>query len=737
MPNTPFRFASLACLALLCLGCGAAGQSQIADAPKVPTPAYPSAARGNHSDNYHGKSVLDPYRWLEEADAPDTRAWVEAENTLFGKWIAGVPDRAAIRRRLEQVWNHPRWTPPVREAGRSFYRHNDGLQNQAVLLVQDRPDAAPRTLLDPNTLSTDGTVALSEWSVSRDGKRLAYALAGAGSDWVEIHVRDVETGKDLADVLKWVKFSGLAWNAAGTGLYYSRYDAPADKGVLVGVNEFQKLCYHALGTPQAQDPIIAQNREEKSWGFGGIVSEDGLYLVIPVWKGADNKNALFIKDLKKDGPVTPLVSTFESEFSFVGSDGPVLWLRTDDNAPRGRIIAMDLRKPERSAWREIIAQGADTLDGATVVGDRFVTHSMKDAHSDVRLYRLDGKPDRSLELPGIGSAEGFTGHAHDREMYYQFSSFLIPNAIYRYDFASGQSSAFARPELPSKLDAFETKQVFVPGRDGTRIPLFITARKGIQLDGSHPLYLYGYGGFNVSMTPWFSAANLVWLEMGGIYAMPVLRGGGEYGEAWHKAGMRQNKQHVFNDFIDSAEWLVREGYTRKDKLAIGGGSNGGLLVGACLTQRPDLFGAALPAVGVMDMLRFHKFTIGWAWVSEYGSADNPGDFESLYAYSPLHNIRPGTAYPATLVTTGDHDDRVVPGHSFKFAATLQAAQAGRAPILIRIETRAGHGAGKPTAKLIDEAADRWAFLVANLHVRLPQDFTALGDGHPGPAAVAH
>ena len=721
--SLPLRSSLLGlCLATACSAAPAAPPAANAPAPAA-RPAYPAAAKGTQIDTYHGKTVADPYRWLEDTDSAETRAWVEAENTLFSRWIGEVPQRAAIRARLEQIWNHPRWTPPVQEGGRYFYRHNDGLQNQGVLIVLDKAGATPRVLLDPNTLLADGTMALSEWSVSRDGKRLAYALAAAGSDWVEIHFRDVDTAKDLPDVLKWVKFSALAWNKEGTGLYYSRYDAPDAKAVLSEVNQFQKLCFHALGTSQAHDPIVMENKAEKEWGFGGIVSEDGQYLLIPVWKGADNKNALFIKEIRKNGPVLPVITTFESEFSYVGNNGPVFWLRTDKDAPRGRLIALDTRHPEPNAWKEVLPQGADTLDAATVVGERFVVHTMRDAHSDVHLYHLDGKADRALELPGIGSAEGFTGHARDKEMFYQFSSFLTPNAIYRFDFATGQTSVFAKPDLPSRLQDFETKQIFVPGRDGTRIPLFVTARKDLKLDGSNPVYLYGYGGFNISMTPWFSPANLVWLELGGVFAMPVLRGGGEYGEAWHKAGMKELKQHVFNDFIDSAEWLVKNGYTRKERLAIGGGSNGGLLVGACLTQRPDLFAAALPAVGVMDMLRFHKFTIGWSWVSEYGSSDDAKDFESLFKYSPLHNIHPGTQYPATLVTTGDHDDRVVPGHSFKFAATLQAAQAGPAPVLIRIETRAGHGAGKPTAKMIDEAADRWAFLTRTLQLQIPSDLS--------------
>jgi prolyl oligopeptidase len=672
---------------------------------------YPTAKKVEQVDDYHGTRVADPYRWLENPDAPDARAWIEAENKLTSAFLEGIPAREQIKQRLMKLWDYEKYGVPFKEGGHYFYFKNDGLQNQSVLYTVKSLDATPRVLLDPNTLSKDGTVALSGLAVSKDGKLLAYGLSASGSDWQEWRVRDIETGKDLPDVVKWVKFSGASWTPDGKGFFYSRYDEPNEKTKLEDANYYQKLYYHRLGAPQSEDTLIYERRDHKDWGFGGTVTDDGRYLVVNVWQGTDPKNRLFYKDLKaKDAKVVELMADADAAYNFISNDGPVFWIQTDLNAPRGRVIAVDTRRPERANWKEVIPQADETLESANVVGNQFIASYLKDARTAVKVFKLDGQLVRELTLPGIGTAAGFGGKRRDTETFYSFTSFTVPTTIYRYDTASGKSEVYRQPKVDFNPADYETKQVFYTSKDGTRVPMFITHKKGLKLDGTNPTLLYGYGGFNVSLTPAFSISNLVWMEMGGVYAQPNLRGGGEYGEAWHLAGTKLKKQNVFDDFIAAAEWLIANKYTSSPKLAISGGSNGGLLVGACMTQRPELFGAALPAVGVMDMLRFHKFTIGWGWTSDYGSPDNPEEFKALYAYSPLHNLKPGTAYPPTLITTADHDDRVVPAHSFKFAATLQAAQAGDAPVLIRIETKAGHGAGKPTAKVLEEIADKWAFL---------------------------
>jgi prolyl oligopeptidase len=529
---------------------------------------------------------------------------------------------------------------------------------------------------------------------------------------MEWKVREIETGKDLSDHLKWVKFSGASWTKDGKGFFYSRYDEPNEKTKLEDVNYFQKLFYHRLGTPQSEDILVYERKDQKEWGFSADVTEDGGYLIVSVWQGTDPKNRIFFKDLQKsDAQVVELIPELEAAYSFIGNEGPLFWFRTDLNATRGRVIGIDTLNPDRKNWKELIPQAKETLEGVSLVGDHFIASYLKDARTQIKLFDLKGKFVREVELPGIGTAAGFGGKRKDTETFYAFTGFTTPTTIYRYDLKTGKSTIYRQPKVDFKPGDYETKQVFYKSKDGTRVPMFITHKKGLKLDGNNPTYLYGYGGFSVSLTPAFSIANLVWMEMGGVYAQPNLRGGGEYGEEWHLAGTKSKKQNVFDDFIAAAEWLIANKYTSTPKLAIGGGSNGGLLVGACMTQRPELFGAAVPQVGVMDMLRYQKFTIGWAWVPDYGSSDNPEEFKALYAYSPLHNIKPGTKYPATFITTADHDDRVVPAHSFKFAATLQAAQAGPAPVLIRIETKAGHGAGKPTSKVIEEIADRWGFLV--------------------------
>ena len=678
---------------------------------------YPDARKSGQNDDYHGTQVADLYRWLEDPESAESREWIEAENALTFGFLEKIPARERIAKRLTTLWNYERYGTPYLQGGRYFYGKNDGLQNQSVLYVAESLDAAPRVLLDPNTLSADGTVALAGYAISDDGKHMAYGLSAAGSDWTEWHVRSVDTGNDLADHLRWVKFSGVSWAKDGNGFYYSRYDAPPEGEELQQANYFQKLFFHTLGTEQSADSLIYERPDQKEWGFHGAVSEDGAYLIISVRQGTEPKNRLFYKSLAAPtAEVVELIPDLEAQYRFLGNDGPVFWLRTDNAAPRGRVIAIDTQNPDPKNWREVIPEATETLEGVSVVGEKFIAAYLKDACTQVKVFALDGTFEREVTLPGIGSAGGFGGKRAQTETFYSFTSFTTPASIYRYDVPTGASTLYRQPQVAFEPGDYETSQVFYSSQDGTQIPMFLTHRKGLTLDGQNPTYLYGYGGFDVSLTPSFSPAQIVWLEMGGILAVANLRGGGEYGVAWHEAGIKEKKQNVFDDFIAAAEWLISEKYTSTPKLAISGGSNGGLLVGACLTQRPDLFGACLPAVGVLDMLRFQKFTIGWAWTSDYGSADNAEEFPYLYAYSPLHNLKPGTSYPATLITTGDHDDRVVPAHSFKFAAALQTAQSGPAPTLIRIETRAGHGAGKPTAKIIEEAADRWAFLVEVLGI---------------------
>ncbi|MES2261644.1 MAG: prolyl oligopeptidase family serine peptidase [Pseudomonadota bacterium] len=680
---------------------------------------YPASKKVDQQDNYHGTVVADPYRWLEDANSAETKEWVEAQNRLTQGYLAQIPNREAIRQRLTKLWNFERYSVPYKEGGRYFYSRNDGLQNQAVLYTMKTLDQAPRLLLDPNTLAADGTVALAGTAVSPDGKFLAYSTAASGSDWNEIRVREIDSGKDRQDHIKWVKFSGTSWAHDGSGFYYSRYDEPKEESKLADINYFQKLYFHKIGTPQDADVLVYDRPDQKEWGFGGEVTDDGRYLVITSTQGTERKTRVFYKDLLKPGAkVTGLLERFDAAYEFIDNDGPLFYFRTDKDAPKSRIVAIDIRHPEQ--WRELVPESAQTLVSAHVVNRQLLVNYLSDAHSAVKVFDLRGKPVRDIALPGIGSAAGFGGKRGDSETFYSYASFTTPATIYRYDMKRGTSSVYRQPKVDFDPNAYETRQEFFTSRDGTRVPMFIVAKKGIKLDGSNPTYLYGYGGFNISLTPAFSVANLAWVEMGGVYVMANLRGGGEYGEAWHQAGTKLQKQNVFDDFIGAAEWLVAHKVTSPGKLAIGGGSNGGLLVGAAMTQRPDLFAAAVPQVGVMDMLRFQKFTIGWAWTSDYGSSDNADEFKALFKYSPLHNLKPGGCYPATMITTADHDDRVVPAHSFKFAATAQAAQAGANPVLIRIDTKAGHGAGKPTTKQIDEVTDRWGFLSRALNMGVPE-----------------
>ncbi len=685
---------------------------------------YPPAHTVDQTDDYHGTLVPDPYRWLEDPDAPETRAWVEAQNALTFDTLRRIPAREKIQARLTELWDYAKAWAPLKRGGRYFQLRNTGLQNQDVLFVMDSLDGEARVLLDPNTLSEDGTVALNVWEVSPDGKWLAYAVSASGSDWVTWRVREVATGQDLPEVLEWSKFSGAAWRADGRGFYYGRYDPPQAGEDFTGTNYFQKLYFHRVGEPQDNDVLVYERPDHKEWGFGGKVTDDGRYLVLHVWMGTDVRNLLFYIDLASPDfqtldvlDVVELIPTLNAEYEMIGNDGPVFYLRTNLNAPRNQLIALDTTRPDKPAT--IIPEGADTLEQVTLIHNEFIAVTLHDAHHRLLRYDLEGVELGEVPLPGLGSIPSvgnffnLTGERMGDEMFYGFASFVHPPTIYRYDFRGGTSTVVFTPPLGFEGDAYVTRQVFVPSKDGVHIPMFLTHRKDLAFDGHVPTLLYGYGGFNIPQVPAFAVPRLVWLEMGGILAWANLRGGGEYGEDWHNGGRLNEKQNVFDDFIACGEYLIREGITTTPKLAIQGRSNGGLLVGACLTQRPDLFGAALPAVGVMDMLRFHKFTIGWAWVSDYGSSDDPEQFKTLYAYSPLHNIRPGT-YPATLITTADHDDRVVPAHSFKFAATLQTAQAGDAPTLIRIQTKGGHGMGLPTAFQIEEWADVWAFLVQAL-----------------------
>ena len=686
---------------------------------------YPKTMTVQQVDLHHGVKVSDPWRWLEQdvRESADVRDWVERQNRLTFDYLGGIGERERIRARLEQLWDYERYGLPVKEGGRYFYAYNDGLQNQDVVHVLDALHGQPRVLLDPNAWSQDGTVALAGWYPSPDGRHLAYLVQDGGSDWRSAGVMRTETGEVLPDRLDWLKFTGLAWAADGSGFYYSRYPETASGERFQSLNRNHAVYFHRLGSAQNEDTHVYSSPEHPDWGYAAAVTDDGRYLVVTVWLGTDNRHQVVVKDLEQEGAEPwMLIEGFDFDYSLAGAAGDTLYFRTDNDAPRGRLIAIDLERPEPAAWREIVPEADDVLEGASLIGGRIVARYMRDAHSVVRLFGPDGSAAGEVELPGLGSANGFGGRVDDPETFFVYSSFDTPGTIRRLDVATGETEVFRRPKTAFDGDDYAVRQVFYRSADGTRVPMFIAHRKDVTPDGDRPTLLYGYGGFNVSLTPAFSITRLAWMEMGGIYAVANLRGGGEYGKAWHEAGKKLNKQNVFDDFVAAAEYLADQGYTRPGRLAIMGGSNGGLLVGAVLNQRPELFGAALPAVGVMDMLRFHLFTAGRFWVDDYGSAEDPAEFAALYAYSPYHNVRPGTHYPAVLVSTADTDDRVVPGHSFKYAAALQAAQAGDAPVLIRIETRAGHGAGTPTQKLIEEYADYWAFLVRNLGMRLPENY---------------
>jgi prolyl oligopeptidase len=751
-----YRHSFRSCILLALLAGTLSAQTQ------TPPLSYPPATAGTQTDVYHGVSVADPYRWLEDTESPATRAWIEAQNRLTESYLSSIPERAPIRNRLTQLWNYARTSAPFKEGGRYFYFQNSGLQNQSILYVQERRNA-PRILLDPNVLSSDGTIAVSQATASSDGRYLGYSVSTSGSDWREIRVRDVNTGRDLPDVLKWVKFSRLSWTRDNKGFFYSRYDEPATGNVLTNVNKNHKLYYHRLGQPQSRDELIFDRPDQPDWLVDGTVSDDGQYLAITIAQGSVTQTRLYVVDLDNPGrpkirnPVVRLLDKLDAEYEFVGNRATMLYVKTNLRAPKGRIIAIDIENPRPERWSTIVPESKDALVGATLAGDDLVADYLQDARSSIRFFtaaRDDRRYERTrpaprpsgsiyddtstapiitqdrgqvlgggfrsrgeLQLPGIGTVSQISGKQGDDELFYSFTSFLYPPTVFRFDLRTRRNELFRAPTVAFDVASYETRQVFFTSKDGTRVPMFITAKRGLALDGQNPTILYAYGGFNIPLTPSFSAQSLAWLEMGGIYAVANIRGGGEYGKDWHEAGTLARKQNVFDDFIAAAEYLIAQKYTSTPRLAIRGGSNGGLLVGAVVNQRPALFGAALPEVGVMDMLRFHKFTIGSFWVSDYGTADKPADFQFLRAYSPLHNIKPGVCYPRTLAFTADHDDRVVPGHTFKYIAALQAAQGCANPILVRIQTKAGHGAGKPTDKQISEATDRLAFLVKALQMK--------------------
>jgi prolyl oligopeptidase len=682
---------------------------------------YPPAKRLDRLDDYHGTKVPDPYHWLEDdvRESAAVKTWVDEENQITNAYLKTIPERQQIHKRLTELWNYERYSVPSKIGGRYFFRKNDGLQNQAVLYTMDSLGAAPRVLLNPNEWTKDGTIALGSTEVSPDGKYLAYSISEGGSDWQTWKVLDVATAKPLSDELKWVKFSEVSWTRDDKGFFYSRYPEPRKGAEFQSLNKNQHVMYHRIGTAQSEDVLVYKRADQPDWGFSGSVTDDGRYLIITTWVGTDHKNRLSYKDLSEPyGAIIDIADNFELELSVIDNDGPIFYVKTDWKAPNGRVMAVDVRQLGREHWKEIIPQAKDKLEYAHMVGNLFIVGYLQDAKSQVKLFSPEGTFVREVEFPGIGSVSGFAGRRSDTETFYSFSSYATPTNIYHYDIITGKSKLWRKPEVKFNPDDYEVNQVFSTSKDGTKIPMFITHKKGLKRDGNNPTLLYGYGGFDISLTPTFSVGIVDWMEMGGIYVVANLRGGGEYGNDWHKAGTKLHKQNVFDDFIGSAEYLIREKYTSTPKLAIKGGSNGGLLIGAVMTQRPDLFGACLPHVGVMDMLRFNKFTAGRYWVDDYGSSANADEFKALYAYSPYHNLKKGVHYPPTMVFTADTDDRVVPGHSFKFAAQLQYCQAGDAPVLARIETRAGHGAGKPTTKLIDELADEYAFLVKNLKMSI-------------------
>ena len=713
-------------LLAMCLGIAAAGCQSNPPLPATRSSAsfnYPVAERVEQVDRYHGTAVTDPYRWLEDLDSARTQRWVEAQNELAQPYLESIPARAWIKQRLSDLWNYERHGVPVREGGRYFSTRNDGQQDQSVLQVADSLNAPARVLLDPNILSRDATIALADFTPSPDGRYVAYALSDGGTDWKTWRIRDVNTGQDLPDALQFTKFTQVSWDRDSSGLYYSRYPVGADgRG---DASRQVAIHRHRLGDTQAQDQVIFAVTDHPSRNPYPRLTEDGRFLIIEVFDGYA-ANGVYYLLLKGPGqPAAPaavrLLDEWKGLYTYLGSRGSTLYFATTDGAPRGRVIAVDVERPGRSAWRDIVPEAEETLESASYVGGQVIATYLRDAHAHVRVFDTSGKFRHEVPLPGNGTVDGFNGHASSPETFFAYSDYTTPATLYRYDAVTNRVELFRAPAIAVDTSQYVTDQVFFTSKDGTRVPMFITHRRGdLQRDGKTPLLLYGYGGFNNALTPVFSPSILVWLEMGGAYAVVNLRGGSEYGESWHEAGTKLKKQNVFDDFISAARWLVDERYTSRDRLAAYGRSNGGLLVGAVLTQESALFAATLPAVGVLDMLRYQTASANARqWSSDYGLSENPDEFAALRAYSPYHNVEPGKCYPPTLITTADHDDRVVPWHSFKFGAALQAAQGCPNPVLVRVETRAGHGAGKPIWMQIDDVADQWAFLTRHLHMEVP------------------
>jgi len=677
---------------------------------------YPSARKDSTVDVYHGVEVPDPYRWLEDADSAETQAWVGQQNKLTAGFLAGVSAREEIKARLMSLMDYPRYSIPSKRGGRYFFRKNDGLQNQAVLYMRETLDSEPRVVINPNLMSEDGTVAVTTTAVSEDGLLLGYGISRSGSDQQEIRIRKIDSRQEYDETLQWCRFTRIAWKHDGTGFFYNRFPdpntvAPEDR------TNYNRVYLHTLGTPQSKDRLIYERPDNKELGFIPQVTEDGKFLILYVYHGTDTKNRIYYRTVESTGPFVKLLDEADARYDFIGNNDSVFYFNTDLDAPRGRIIAIDIRKPARDNRGTILPQAEDVIDYVALINNHFVVAYMHDVHHKLKIYNLEGTYIREISLATLGTISGLSGRQNDTEMFFSFTSFLFPNTSYRYDFLTDQLNIFQEPQIDFDPSGYETHQVFYHSKDGTRIPMFITHKKGLNLDGSNPTLLYGYGGFNVSVRPYFSVSAIVWLERGGVFAVANLRGGGEYGESWHQAGMLDKKQNVFDDFITAAEWLTENKYTNPEKLAIRGGSNGGLLVSACMLQRPELFGAVVCQVPVTDMLRYHKFTIGRYWIPEYGNAEaNDEQFNYLYSYSPLHNIKAGIDYPPIFVTSADTDDRVVPAHAKKFVATLQKKATEKNPILLRVETKAGHGGGKPTSKAIEEQADIFAFLLEVLEM---------------------
>ena len=674
---------------------------------------YPSTAKGAVKDTYFGTTIADPYRWLEDDNSEATKAWVNAQNAVTTTYLSTIPFRDKVKQRLSVLWNYPKYGSPRQEGEYYYFSKNDGLQNQSVLYRQKGLQGTPSVFLDPNRFSADGTVALAGLSFSKNARYVAYQISSSGSDWQEALIMDLNTGTLIDDTIRYIKFSGITWQG-DEGFYYSRYPVPDASSKLSKQNQFHKVYFHAVGTQQDRDALIYEDNDHPLRNVGADLTEDGRFLIVSTTEGTSG-NELWVKDLTKGATAfSRLIEGFKTEPEIVDHNGKG-WLivKTNQDAPNYKVVLIDPARPAVADWKTIIAEKNEVLQSVGTGGGYLFCSYLKDASTKVYQYTYDGKLVREIQLPGIGTASGFGGKRNQSSFFYTFTSYTYPPTIFSYDIATGVSTVFRKTETAFDSEAYETRQVFFTSKDGTKVPMFITGKKGFQLNGANPVLLYGYGGFNIAQTPGFSISNAFWLEQGGLYVVVNLRGGSEYGEAWHQGGMLANKQNVFDDFIGAAEYLIANRYTNKNLLAIRGGSNGGLLVGACMTQRPDLFKVALPAVGVLDMLRYHLFTIGWAWAVEYGRSDKADQFNYLIKYSPLHQLKDGVSYPATLVTTADHDDRVVPAHSFKFAARLQEAHRGAAPVLIRIETKAGHGAGKPTSKQIEEAADIWSFVMQN------------------------